>query len=234
MRIEKGLVIKSSFEHNVLTLCYKTTKNGYIITKNFDMRYSNQALLDFKAGDNFSFFYSNFPRDKHYPNVIYHNQKLDYSLKDERIREEDIKAMSLIRNNSYLHSIKNILTEAVYSEESKPTLNIAALLSISVLSLLTISTFLFFMTMLTITVFLLSYTDYVEIKDGLRLNNIFNDILFNQTTSNTLTIEDKKHLNSHSSIILDENKTKLIIVQDILDKAKTVKQAKSQIEKILV
>lgn len=234
MRIEKGLVIKSSLERNVLTLSYKTTQNGYIITKNFDMRYSNQAFLDFKAGDNFSFFYPNFPKNKHYPNVIYHNQKLSYSLKDERIRDEDIKAMNLIKNNSYLYSIKNILKEAVYSEESKPALNIAALLAIGVVSLLTVSTVVFFMTMLTITVLLLSYIDHAEVKDGLRLNNVFNDILFNQTTSKALTIEDKKHLNTHSSIILDNNKTKLIIVQDIIDQAKTVKQAKSQIEKLIV
>jgi len=234
MRIEKGLVIKSSLERNVLTLNYKTTKNGYIITKNFDMRYSNPALLDLKAGDNFSFFFSNFPKDKYYPNVIYHNQKLSYSLKDERVREEDVKAMSLVRDNSYLHSIKNILTEAVYSEESKPALNIATLLAISAMSLITISTLVFFTTMLTITVLLLSFIDCAEIKDGLRLNKVFNDILFNQTSSKTLTIEDKKHLNTHSSIILDENKTKLIIVQDIIDKAKTVKQAKSQIEQIIV
>lgn len=234
MRIEKGLVIKSSLQRNVLTLSYKTTTNGYIITKNFDMRYSNQALLDFKAGDNFSFFYPNIPKNKHYPNVIYHNQKLSYSLKDDRVREEDVKAMSLIRNNSYLRSIKNLLTEAVYAEDSKPALNIAVLLAISVMSLITVSTLVFFITMLTITVLLLSFIDHAEIKDGLRLNHVFNDILFNQTTSKTLTIEDKKHLNTHSSIILNENKTKLIIVQDILDKAKTVKQAKSQIEKLMV
>lgn len=233
MRVEKGLVVKTSLKNNVLTLSYKTTQNGYIITKNFDMRYSNPVLLDFQSGDKFSFFYPSLPHECHYPNVIYHNGKLNYSLKDEKVREEDIQTMSFIKNNSYLHAIKNTIKETVYSRDSLPALNIAALLAIAAISLLTVSTFIFFMTMFVITVLLLSHFDYCTVKEGLKLNKVFNDILFNQTTNKRLTDEDKKHLNSHSSIILDGNKTKLIIVQDILDKAKTVKDAKSQIEKII-